>query len=347
VEIQKQLSGKVFSKGPNGEDPVPPTAISLTPDEIAKIKAMNATAAISLHYGGNDWSTAQVNGMKARAAELGINVIAVTDANFLPQKQVSDVETLMARKPNIILSIPTDAVATAQVFKKAAAAGVILVFADVLPKGMVPGKEYVGVGSSDNYGNGVASGYLMAAATNRTGKIGIIYWDTAIPTKDRHRGFQDTITNNYPDIKIIESKEMPGPDWAGDAQKAAAAILTAHPDVKALWTVWDVPADGAIAAARAANRKDLINVTEDLGLTAAVAIAKKDLLFGLGAQRPYDCGVVEMTLAGYGLLGKTAPPFVEAPALPVSRSNVLQAWQDVYHAPAPDQLTAAYKAGGG
>ena len=168
-----------------------------------------------------------------------------------------------------------------------------------------------------------------------------------LPTKERHSGFVDTIKNNYPDIQIVESQEMGGPDFAGDAQKAAAAILTAHPDVKALWTVWDVPADGAVAAARAANKKDLIVITEDLGLNAAVSIAKKGLIFGLGAQRPFDAGVVEMTMAAYGLLGKQAPSFVELPALPVSRSNVLQAWQDVYHVPAPAEVQAAYKSAGG
>ena len=34
-------------------------------DEIAKVKGMHATAAIVLHYGGNDWSRAQVEGQKA------------------------------------------------------------------------------------------------------------------------------------------------------------------------------------------------------------------------------------------------------------------------------------------
>ena len=47
------------------------------------------------------------------SSNLGIEVVAVTDANFKPDKQVSDLETVMSKKPNIIVSLPTDPVATA------------------------------------------------------------------------------------------------------------------------------------------------------------------------------------------------------------------------------------------
>jgi ribose transport system substrate-binding protein len=336
-------SGAVFSKGPNGESAAAASSVQLSSDEIAKIKAMGATAAICLHYGGNDWSTAQVAGQKARMAELGINLIAVTDANFKPETQVSDIETVLARKPSIIISIPTDAVATAPAYKKAANQGVKLVFMDNVPNGFVAGKDYVSDVSADNYGNGVAAGYSMADVLSKSGKIGTVFHAADFfVTKERYQGFKDTITQNYPDIQIVEEQGIAGPDFAGDAQKAAAAILTKHPDVKAIWAVWDVPAQGVEAAARAANRGDLIIITEDLGLDAAVSIAKKGLIKGLGAQRPYDQGVTEVNLAGYGLLGKTAPAYVALSALPVNHDNVLDAWQTVYHASPPASLQSAF-----
>ena len=40
--------------------------------ELAKIKDMGATAAIVMHYGGNDWSRAQIEGLKAQFKVLGI-----------------------------------------------------------------------------------------------------------------------------------------------------------------------------------------------------------------------------------------------------------------------------------
>ena len=59
---------------------------------------------------------------------------------------------------------------------------------------------------------------------------------------------------------------------------------------------------------------------------------------GLGAQRPFDQGVAEAVLAGYGLLGKEAPAFVALPALPVSKDNLLEAWQTVYRTEATSNI---------
>lgn len=50
----------VLSTGPHGEKAASASSITLTSSELAKVKGMHATAAIALHYGGNDWSTAQV-----------------------------------------------------------------------------------------------------------------------------------------------------------------------------------------------------------------------------------------------------------------------------------------------
>ncbi|MFB0994043.1 MAG: hypothetical protein QMC17_04375, partial [Paracoccaceae bacterium] len=66
-------------------------------------------------------------------------------------------------------------------------------------------------------------------------------------------------------------------------------------------------------------------------------------IYGLGAQRPYNQGVTEAMLAGYGLLGKKAPAFVALPALPVTKGNLLEAWQTVYAAPATDNIVKSMK----
>ena len=338
------LATKVYSSGPNGEKPVAASTVKLSSSELAKIKGMKATAAIVLHYGGNDWSNAQVDGLKNQFAKMGIEVIAVTDAGFKPEKQVSDLETVLARKPNIIVSIPTDPVATAATYKKAAEAGVKLVFMDNVPKGFVAGKDYVSSVSADNYGNGVASAHLMAQSLKSKGKIGIIYHAADFfVTRQRFDAFKKTISDNYPGIQIVAEQGIGGPDFAGDAEKVAGALLTRYPDLNGIWAVWDVPAEGVLAAARTAGRKDLVVTTIDLGKNVAIEIAKGGIIKGLGAQRPFDQGVTEALLAGYGLLGKKAPAYVALNALPVTKENVLEAWKTVYHQNAPAELVSAAK----
>ena len=334
------LQETVLSKGPNGEDPSPASDVVLSEDELVQIRAMGATAAIVMHYGGNDWSRAQINGLQTQFAEMGIEVIAVTDAGFKPEKQVGDLETIMAQAPDIIVSIPTDPTATASAYRAAAEAGVKLVFMDNVPTGFVPGKDYVSVVSSDNYGNGVAAAHLMAKALgDQGGDIGLVFHAADFfVTRQRYDAFKATMASDYPAITIVAEQGIGGPDFPGDAERAAGAMLTSNPGIRGIWAVWDVPAEGVMAAARANGRDDLIITTVDLGENVAISMAQGGFVKGLGAQRPYDAGVVEAKLAGYALLGKVAPIFVALPALPVSRDNLLEAWKQVYATEPPANI---------
>jgi ribose transport system substrate-binding protein len=334
------LQETVLSKGPNGEEPTAPSAVVLSDEELAKIKEMGATAAIVMHYGGNDWSRAQINGLQTQFDAMGIEVIAVTDAGFKPEKQVSDLETIMAQAPDIIVSIPADPTATAAAYRAVAEAGVKLVFMDNVPTGFVAGEDFVSVVSADNYGNGVAAAHLMAKALGPDGgDIGLVYHAADFfVTKQRYDAFKATIASDYPQINIVAEQGIGGPDFSGDAEKAAGAMLTSNQSIKGIWAVWDVPAEGVVAAARAAGRDDLIITTVDLGENVAINMAQGGFIKGLGAQRPYDAGIVEAKLAGYALLGKEAPAFVALPALPVTRDNLLEAWTQVYSAEATDNI---------
>ena len=87
----------------------------------------------------------------------------------------------------------------------------------------------------------------------------------------------------------------------------------------------------------------MVITTCDLGLNVAIDMAQDGFIKGLGAQRPYDQGVTEALLAGYGLLGKEAPPYVALPALAVTKDNLLEAWKEVYHKEAPDTIKKSMK----
>lgn len=343
ITINKEISDDqlILSKGPHGETAVSAKTLELTEEEIAKIKQGNYKAAIVMHYAGNDWSTAQIDGLKATFERMGIEVVAVTDADFKSEKQVSDIETVLAKNPDIIVSIPVDPVSTAEAYKKAAESGVKLVFMDNAPQGLEHGKDYVSVVSADNYGNGVAAAEIMAEKLGGKGKIGVIFHDADFfVTKQRTEAFEKTIQEKYPDIEIVARGGITDPN---DGEKVASGILTKNPDLDGLFVVWDVPAEGALAAARTAGRDDLVITTIDLGTNVALEIASDGIVKGLGAQLPYDQGIAEAILAGYALLGKETPPYVAVPAYKVTKENVLEAWKLVYHKEAPDSIQSAAK----
>lgn len=343
ITINPDISGdqEILSKGPHGETAVSAKTLQLTEEEVNKIKEGNYKAAIVMHYAGNDWSTAQIDGLKAAFKRMGIEVVAVTDANFKAEKQVSDIETVLAKDPDIIVSIPVDPVSTASAYKKAADAGVKLVFMDNAPQGLEAGKDYVSVVSADNYGNGVVAAEIMAEKLGGKGEVGVIFHDADFfVTKQRTEAFEKTIKEKYPDIKIVARGGITAPN---DGEKVASGMLTKHPDLDGIFVVWDVPAEGALAAARTAGRDDLVITTIDLGTNVALEIASGGIVKGLGAQLPYDQGIAEAILAGYALLGKQAPAYVAVPALKVTEENVLDAWKLVYHKDAPEYIQNAAK----
>jgi ribose transport system substrate-binding protein len=332
---------EILSKGPGGETAVSAKMLQLTEEEVQKIKKGNYKAAIVMHYAGNDWATAQINGLKATFKNMGIEVVAVTDAQFKAEKQVSDIETVLAKKPDIIVGIPVDPVSTASAFKKASDAGVKVVFMDNKPDGLTAGKDYISVVSADNYGNGIAAADIMAEKLGNKGKIGVIYHDADyFVTKQRTEAFEKTIKEKYPDIKIVNRGGIVAPN---DGEKVASGMLTKNPDLDGMFVVWDVPAEGAMAAARTEGKKDMVITTIDLGTNVALDMASGGNIKGLGAQLPFDQGISEAILAGYGLLGKEAPAYVAVPSLKVTKENVLDSWKLVYHQDAPKTVQDAAK----
>jgi len=338
----KAGTGEILSTGPNGETATPATELSLTDEEIEEIKAGGYTAAISFHYGGNDWSTAQRQGLEDTFKKLGIEVVAVTDADFAPEQQVADLETIMAKKPDVLVSIPTDATSTADAYQRVADAGTKIVFMDNVPAGFKAGENYVSCVSADNYGNGVIAAQLLGEKLGGKGKIGIIFYDVDFfVTNQRLEAFEKTIAEEYPDIEVVSKM---GFTDEGACDVVADAMITQHPEVEAIFCHWDIPCEGAMSALRAAGRDDIYLSTIDLGNNVAKEIALGNIV-GLGAQLPYNQGVAEATLAAYSLLGKDAPDYVAVPAKRVDQVNVLEAYTDVYHIDPPDWLVTAAEEG--
>ena len=334
---------EIISTGPTGETAVHADTLALSEDEINQIRAGGYKAAICLHYGGNDWSTSQVAGLTDAFEILGIEIVAVTDANFSVEQQVSDLETVMALNPDIIVSIPTDATATADAYRRVAEAGIKLVFMDNVAAGMTAGTDYVSCVSADNYGNGVIAADLIGEALNGEGQIATVFYDTDFfVTNQRYDAFKTTMAEKYPGIEIVSEQGFLD---EGTCNIQGDAIMTQYPDIDAIFCHWDIPCEGVLSSVRAAGKSPLLS-TIDLGNNIALEIASGNVL-GLGAQRPYDQGVAEAMCAAYSLLGKEAPAYVAVAALRVDQSNILEAYSEVYYVDAPDWLVEAYEANQG
>lgn len=331
--------GEIKSTGPNGEQGVNADTINLTDEQKAQIKDAGYKVAIVFHYAGNDWSTAQQQGIEDTCKELGMEVVAVTNADFSAEQQVSDIETVMALNPDVIISIPTDATATADAYQRAADKGIKLVFMDNVAAGMTAGEDYVSCVSADAYGNGVAAAEILGEKLGGKGDVGMVYYDVDFfTTNQRDKGFKDTMASKYPDINIVTEQGFT--DENGCSEQGDA-ILTQYPNIDGIYASWDIPMEGVLSSVRAAGKEGQVALSAiDLGNNIALEIANGTVA-GVGAQRPYDQGVTEVKCAALSLLGEEVPAFVVCPALPVTKDNVCDAYKTVYHVDAPDWLTKA------
>ena len=109
---------------PDGPPAASPDVFTFTPDMLTQLKAGHFTAGLVMHTLDAGWPKLQVEGITKTLKDFGIDVVAVTDAKFQPGQQIADLEQMIARKPNVIFSIPIDPQSEAAAYKKAAAAGI-------------------------------------------------------------------------------------------------------------------------------------------------------------------------------------------------------------------------------
>jgi len=314
-----------FAKGPNGEEATSANDIALTEEEYTTIKEGNYKAAM-LWAGAGEWYNAMTDGAKAEFERLGIEVVAISDAQFDPAKQATDVETVMSLQPDIILTLPVDPVSATRAFQPAVDKGVRLVFADNGIDNYKPGEEYVSIVTGDHYGMGRAAADLMAEALDSKGKLGVIYHDAVFfVTNNRDHAFESTIESKYPDMEIVVSQ---GFTEEGSTGEVAVAMLTQYPDLDGIYVAWDVAAEPVVAELRAAGKTDSKVVTHDLGGNNDIDMAQNGNVYGKVADKPYQIGVTMARLAAYDILGKDAPSFVLSDTVKMTRGNMLEAWME-------------------
>ena len=111
----------------------------------------------------------------------------------------------------------------------------------------------------------------------------------------RTKRVKEWFKENRPDITLKQA-DFVDTTKAGDV---AANFLTANPDVKGLFVVWDAPAM-QVASALRAQALDIPITTIDLGNEAGIELAQCGLVKGIAAQQPYDQGVAEAEAAIQG-----------------------------------------------
>ncbi|MET3934727.1 substrate-binding domain-containing protein [Arthrobacter sp. OAP107] len=331
------VSNEIVGRGPGGVKSGDLAELELTPDEVAEAKAAKYKVGIVMQTMNVEWSTEQVRGITDRLKELDAEVVGVIDPDYNVEKQIAGIENMIQKKPDAILSIPVDDTATAEAYKKIGAAGIKLILMDNVPKGLSHPTDYQSIVSSDNQGNGAVAAKALAEYIPDGGTVGVLDFGVDFfVTKERKNGFVNWMKENRPDI-VVKVAEFLDPAKAGDT---ASNFLTANPDVKGMFTEWEVPAM-AIESALRNQGKNLPITSVNIASDVAIDLANGGMIKGFGAQVPYDQGVAEASAAVNALLGKPVPQWIAFKSVPVIRNNVLDAWKQVYRQDPPAELVKA------
>lgn len=302
-----QNEGGEFAKGPNGETAVSADQIKLTDEQYQQIKEKGLKAAM-LWAGSGEWYNAMTDGAKAEFEKMGIEVAAISEAQFDPSKQATDLETAMAVKPDIILTLPVDPVSGTRAYQPAVDAGAKIVFADNGVNNYKPREQYVSIVTGDQYGMGRAATDLMAKAINGKGKIGVIYYDVDyLVTNNRDNEFVRTIKKEYPNIEIAA---MAGFSSESATADVASAMLIQNPDLDGIYVSWDVAAEPVAAELRTSGKKNCKLITIDLGGNNDLDMAQGGNVYGKVADMPYQIGATMAKLAALSILGEDVPSYV-------------------------------------
>lgn len=312
-----------FAKGPNGETAVSAAKVTVTDEQYAQIKEKNLKAAM-LWAGAGEWYNAMTDGAKAEFEKMGIEVVAISDAQFDPSKQATDIETSMALKPDIILSLPVDPVSGTRAFQPAVDAGTKIVFADNGVDDYKAGEQYVSIVTGDQYGMGRTAAELMSEAIGGKGKIGIIYYDVDfLVTNNRDNEFVREMQKSYPDIEIAAMAGFSEESATGDV---ASTMLTQNPDLDGIFVSWDIAAESVVAELRTTGNKDCKVITMDLGGNNDLDMAQGGNVYGKVADMPYQIGATMAKLAALNILGEERAPYVVSETVRMTKDNMVEAW---------------------
>lgn len=318
-----------IGRGPFGEKAENIDSLLLTPNEEQTLREKNYTAAISFHYAGKSWMSLHQKGIKDIFDNLGISLIAITDAHFNPELQCKQLESLRIMEPDIIIAIPTDNKKTAKAFHKIADSKSKLILITNVPDGLTP-DDYISCVSVNEHSHGRNMGHGLGEYMQKHSltKLGMITHDANFyATNQRDQAAEQVLTEEYPELKICSFAKFKMED---EVYKKTTELIKQHPDIEALYISWEGPAMEAMAALTQLDRTDIAIVTGDLDYSIAQNMAKGGMIKMISAQCPYEQGQAIALAAANALLHKKTPSFIGIEPLIVTPENLLKSWKKVF-----------------
>ena len=259
-------------------------------------------------------------GFQATARKYGWKVV-VTDSNFDPSKQISNIESLIARHVDVIVASPGDANALIPAYKEAQAAGIpIFSIANNIGAGGL--KYEKGFYGADQAGIAARRTQFLASKLNGKGDVIAIRGPSPIYFVVQDKIGYERVMKKYPDIHTVfdqNAKDL-SPD---EGLRLGQDAFTAHPNVQGVWVENDDLATGVDQVMRSRGVAGKIPFVSMDGSPQAFDLIKKgDLTYTLALPTYLWAQTFTTLLHSFLVDHKTLPKNMRGPVFGVTKANV-------------------------
>lgn len=249
----------------------------------------------------NPFFVALKEGAQKKADELGYDLV-VLDSQNNPAKELSNVEDTLVKGSKLILINPTDSEAVGNAILAANRAKIPVITLDrETNKG-----DVVSHIASDNVAGGKLAGDFLVQKLGKEAKViqleGIAGTSAA---RERGEGFKQSQEAHQ--FMVLASQ--PADFDRAKGMNVMQNLLTAHPDVDAIFAQNDEMALGAVRAAKTAGQEGVLIIGFD-GTDQGIKAVQKGQLAATVAQQPDVIGAKGIEVADKVLKGEIVEKFM-------------------------------------
>lgn len=256
--------------------------------------------------------------MKAEVLKHPEFELIIKDGMQDNNKQISDIESLVQKKCDLIFVSPNEAKPLKDAIENVYNSGIPIILLDR----KIDGESYTQYIGADNYDIGKKVGeWIVKYFGNKAGNVVEISGSIGTSAQiDRHNGFQDVI-RNYPNVKVIDYGCS---DWL--REKAIAVMekmLKKNSNIDVVFAHNDPSAEGAYTAAKKVNREKNIKFVGIDALSSPGGGISGVVDGRISVTYLYPSGAREAIESAYKLLVKKETPVknVRLDTLEITKSN--------------------------
>lgn len=254
-------------------------------------------------------------GAQQKANALGVDLV-IFNANNDPAAQNNAIETYIAQGVDGMVVVAIDVNGVMPAVEAAAAAGIPVVAVDaILPEG--PQVAQVGV---DNALAGKMMGaYFLDQIKDGGAKLGVVGALNSFIQNVRQAGFEETVAG-APGVTM--AGVVDGRNVQDNAMSAAENLMTANPDLTAIYATGEPALLGAVAAVESQGRQENVKIVGWDLTPSAVAGIDAGYVLGVVQQDPAGMGAAAVEAALKAARGETVDKQIAVPVTIVTRDNV-------------------------